>query len=42
MVREKGGVEKIALEVKGLTENEKRIILEGCLMNYYASLRMEQ
>lgn len=42
VVREKGGVEKIALEVKGLTENEKRIILEGCLMNYYASLRMEQ
>ena len=25
------------LYVKGLTEDEKTIILEGCLMNYYAA-----
>ncbi|MBQ8027808.1 MAG: hydratase [Clostridia bacterium] len=29
------GVEDITLYVKGLTEDEKTIILEGCLMNYY-------
>ncbi len=29
------GVEDITLYVKGLTEEEKTIILEGCLMNYY-------
>ncbi len=28
-------VEDITLYVKGLTEEEKTIILEGCLMNYY-------
>ena len=31
----KDGVEDIKLYVKGLTEEEKTIILEGCLMNYY-------
>ncbi len=31
----KDGVEDITLYVKGLTEEEKTIILEGCLMNYY-------
>lgn len=31
------GVEDITLYVKGLTEDEKTIILEGCLMNYYKS-----
>ncbi|MBR3816565.1 MAG: hydratase [Clostridia bacterium] len=31
----KNGVEDITLYVKGLTEEEKQIILEGCLMNYY-------
>ena len=31
----KNGVEDITLYVKGLTEEEKTIILEGCLMNYY-------
>jgi hypothetical protein len=30
-------VEDITLYVKGLTENEKEIILRGCLMNYYAA-----
>ncbi len=33
----KDGVEDITLYVKGLTEDEKTIILEGCLMNYYRS-----
>ncbi len=33
----KGGTEDITLYVKGLTEEEKTIILEGCLMNYYKS-----
>ena len=32
-----GKVNDIDLWVKGLTEDEKEIILEGCLMNYYAA-----
>lgn len=32
------GVEDITLYVKGLTADEKTIISEGCLMNYYAAL----
>ena len=35
VVKEDGKVEDITLYVKGLTEDEKEIILEGCLMNYY-------
>ncbi len=31
----KDGIEDITLYVKGLTEEEKTIILEGCLMNFY-------
>ena len=31
-----GGVEDILLHVKGLTADEKEIILDGCLINYYA------
>ena len=31
----KNSVEDITLYVKGLTEEEKTIILEGCLMNFY-------
>ena len=31
----KNGTQDITLYVKGLTEDEKTIILEGCLMNYY-------
>jgi len=31
------GVKDILLHVKGLTEDEKAIILEGCLINYYAA-----
>ena len=33
----KNGVSDIMLHVKGLTEDEKTILLEGCLMNYYAA-----
>ena len=36
VIRADGGVEEILLHVKGLTEDEKQIILDGCLMNYYA------
>ncbi|MBR7181346.1 MAG: hydratase, partial [Clostridia bacterium] len=32
-----GTVTDITLEMKGLTEDEKEIILCGCLMNYYAA-----
>ncbi len=31
------GVKEILLHIKGLTEDEKAIILEGCLINYYAA-----
>ena len=33
----KEGVTDITLYVKGLTQKEKQIILDGCLINYYAS-----
>ena len=36
-IRRDGTVEDLTLYVKGLTEDEKTIILEGCLMNYYAA-----
>ena len=36
VVKANGGVENILLHVKGLTADEKEIILDGCLMNYYA------
>ena len=36
VVKAGGGVENILLHVRGLTEDEKEIILDGCLMNYYA------
>ena len=36
-IRKDGTVEDLTLYVKGLTEDEKKIILEGCLMNYYAA-----
>ena len=35
VIKADGKVENITLYVKGLTEDEKEIILEGCLMNYY-------
>ncbi len=37
VIKADGGVEDITLYVKNLTADEKSIILEGCLMNYYAS-----
>ena len=37
VIRKDGGVEDIRLHVKGLTADEKEIILDGCLMNYYAN-----
>ena len=36
VIRADGSVEDLMLHVKGLTDDEKEIILDGCLMNYYA------
>ena len=36
VIRKDKTEEKITLHIQGLTENEKQIILDGCLMNYYA------
>ena len=36
VIRASGAVEDLALHVRGLTDDEKEIILDGCLMNYYA------
>ena len=35
VIRADGTVEDITLYVKGLTDDERDIILDGCLMNYY-------
>ncbi len=35
VVRADGSVKDVTLYVKGLTDDEREIILEGCLMNYY-------
>ena len=32
-----GGEEDLLLHVRGLTEEEKAVLLDGCLMNYYAA-----
>ena len=37
VVKQDGSVHDVTLYVKGLTADEKEIILEGCLMNYYAA-----
>ena len=37
VIRANSEVCDLTLNVKGLTENEKEIILRGCLMNYYAA-----
>ncbi|MBQ7383846.1 MAG: hydratase, partial [Clostridia bacterium] len=37
VIRADGSTEALTLYVKGLTEDEKEIILDGCLMNYYRS-----
>ena len=34
VIRQSGEIADIMLYVRGLTENEREIILEGCLMNY--------
>jgi aconitate hydratase len=36
VIRAAGGVEELTLHVRGLTDEEKEIILDGCLMNFYA------
>ncbi len=36
VIRRDGGVEDLLLHVCGLTEEERSIILDGCLMNHYA------
>ncbi len=33
----KNGVTDITLYIKGLTDDEKQILVDGCLMNYYAN-----
>ena len=35
IIRRDNSVENITLYVKGLTPEEKEILLAGCLMNYY-------
>jgi aconitate hydratase len=37
VVKADGTIDDITLYVKGLTPDEKEIILDGCLINYYAS-----
>ncbi|MBQ9937571.1 MAG: hydratase [Oscillospiraceae bacterium] len=37
VITKSGEVSDITLYVKGLTDDEKQIILDGCLMNYYAN-----
>ena len=37
VIRADGTTAPITLYVKGLTDDEKEIILDGCLMNYYAA-----
>ena len=35
VLRADGGMEDLLLHVRGLTDDEREIILDGCLMNYY-------
>ncbi len=37
VIRADGTTEPLMLHLSGLTEDEKEIILDGCLMNYYAA-----
>ena len=37
VVRANGSTHSLLLHVKGLTQDEKEILLDGCLMNYYAA-----
>ena len=36
VIRSDGTVEEILLHAAGLTADEREILLDGCLMNYYA------
>ena len=42
IIRASGDVESITLYVKGLTAEEKEILLAGCLMNYYKIKNQEK
>ena len=35
LIRAEGGVEDLMLHVRGLTDDEREILLDGCLINYY-------
>ena len=37
VIRKDGSVEDLMLHIRGLTQDEREIILDGCLMNYYAA-----
>ncbi len=37
VIKKDGSLNKLTLYISGLTENERQIILDGCLMNYYAN-----
>ncbi len=41
VVRESGKAEQIALTLKDLTDDERQIILDGCLINFYNSTRKQ-
>jgi aconitate hydratase len=42
VIRRDGKIEDITLYVKGLTKDEKQILLAGCLMNYYKIRNQEK
>lgn len=37
VIQQDGSVDDLILHIRGLTADEKQIILDGCLMNYYAN-----
>ena len=41
VVRENGSAEQVALTLKDLTDDERQIILDGCLINFYNSTRKQ-
>ena len=41
VIRKDGSVHDLLLHIRGLTEDEKEILLRGCLMNYYAARNKE-
>ena len=36
VIKNDGSYDSIKLNIAGLTDDERQIILDGCLMNYYA------